>query len=636
MGYLGVLCVKSERQHYTYVERLRDSLDEVCKNVIKIIDGDMNGSIVRAAIKRADLTRYSGIILLKDELFGAFYSLEPLIRKMKKFYDIWGLDYDLTRSRTEHVPVLSDAFIVIEENVVKSNGFSKALETDAWMEYVLYKGQAVRGALIVEAPILDKDDQLDMGLYMPYEVVVKRKSPFLPVKCFFMTDTMLKYSLQHELRRTLDHLEQSGVLTNGIWEYIIAESDVGDLKRILHLEYIIGRAERTVVHHFKKKIAVFAHLFYEDLYDRCISYLGKLSKNIDIYLSTKEERIPLLKAKLDDAKIVTKRIVAAGERGRDAGALLLAFRPYVEMYDYICFIHDKKSSGGCAPASVGMSFMDLVWDNLLSDQDHVEQVIDVFEKNKYLGLLAPPLPIMGIYLSGLLGNEWTICYEETKRLADKLDIHIKICEEKLPFVLSTCFWCRPAALQDLFNYPWKVEDFPEEPMRLDGTINHAIERILPYLAQRKGYCSGLVYQCEYASLYTNALTYVVDTVFSELWKSEFITVDFPIDLYTGLDFMKRLFLFTQSHKKIYVYGAGAQAKRMKRKLDKLGVRVRAFLVTDKKGNEEELGGCQVRPFTDARNEIGGEDGVIIALSNKFSEEVIPKLEGIDYFKIDVE
>ena len=38
------------------------------------------------------------------------------------------------------------------------------------------------------------------------------------------------------------------------------------------------------------------------------------------------------------------------------------------------------------------------------------------------------------------------------------------------------------ALQPLFDLKLKEEDFPEEPLPIDGTIAHAIERLPVYIA----------------------------------------------------------------------------------------------------------------------------------------------------------
>ena len=45
-------------------------------------------------------------------------------------------------------------------------------------------------------------------------------------------------------------------------------------------------------------------------------------------------------------------------------------------------------------------------------------------------------------------------------------------------------------IEKIFEYAFKGEDFPAEPMPVDGTISHAIERIWPYVAQEAGYYSA--------------------------------------------------------------------------------------------------------------------------------------------------
>jgi len=62
------------------------------------------------------------------------------------------------------------------------------------------------------------------------------------------------------------------------------------------------------------------------------------------------------------------------------------------------------------------------------------------------------------------------------------------------------FWFRPAALKKLFEYPWEYEDFPEEPLSIDGTLLHAIERVYPFVAQDAGFYPAFALTDRYASL----------------------------------------------------------------------------------------------------------------------------------------
>ena len=127
-----------------------------------------------------------------------------------------------------------------------------------------------------------------------------------------------------------------------------------------------------------------------------------------------------------------------------------------------------------------------------------------------------------------------------------------------------------------------------------------------------------------------------DEVFLELKKSELTAVKFPLELYSNVEFIRRLIDFTRKHREIYVYGAGAQGKILKKKLDMIGVSPAAFLVSRREGNKAVFEGCKVELFSDMKNDMKEGDGIILAMSNKFADEVIPLLGDIDYFRIGVD
>ena len=55
------------------------------------------------------------------------------------------------------------------------------------------------------------------------------------------------------------------------------------------------------------------------------------------------------------------------------------------------------------------------------------------------------------------------------------------------FSPGTMFYYRPGALKNLFQKPWTPEDFPPEPIPDWGTKAHAMERVVPYIAQANGF-----------------------------------------------------------------------------------------------------------------------------------------------------
>jgi lipopolysaccharide biosynthesis protein len=49
------------------------------------------------------------------------------------------------------------------------------------------------------------------------------------------------------------------------------------------------------------------------------------------------------------------------------------------------------------------------------------------------------------------------------------------------------FWARTGALRPLLGLRLDWSDYPIEPVPIDGTILHAIERLLPFAAGHAGY-----------------------------------------------------------------------------------------------------------------------------------------------------
>jgi len=55
------------------------------------------------------------------------------------------------------------------------------------------------------------------------------------------------------------------------------------------------------------------------------------------------------------------------------------------------------------------------------------------------------------------------------------------------FPTGTMFWPRSDALRPLVALGLDWHDYPDEPVPKDGTILHAIERLLPFASRRAGY-----------------------------------------------------------------------------------------------------------------------------------------------------
>ena len=84
---------------------------------------------------------------------------------------------------------------------------------------------------------------------------------------------------------------------------------------------------------------------------------------------------------------------------------------------------------------------------------------------------------------------WTANKEEAGLLANQLNLGEL--PQSFDFPVGTMFWAKKGALTELYNLNLKWEDYPQEPIGYDGTILHAIERLLPFIAAKQGFTYNL-------------------------------------------------------------------------------------------------------------------------------------------------
>ena len=66
--------------------------------------------------------------------------------------------------------------------------------------------------------------------------------------------------------------------------------------------------------------------------------------------------------------------------------------------------------------------------------------------------------------------------------------------DDLDFPVGTMFWARTEALRPLTDLGLTDADYPAEPLPVDGTILHALERLLPIITEHSKF--------RYATTYT--------------------------------------------------------------------------------------------------------------------------------------
>jgi lipopolysaccharide biosynthesis protein len=172
------------------------------------------------------------------------------------------------------------------------------------------------------------------------------------------------------------------------------------------------------------------------------------------------------------------RISVIPNRGRDVGAFITGVGAKVAgQYDIIGHLHSKRSLF-MRDDRIGERWREFILQHLVGGQHPMmDVIIGRMVNDQALGLVFPDDPHL---------SEWDADRAIGEEFAARMGIR-----EPLPpffsFPLGTMFWARSAALAPLFRLGLTWADYPEEPVPIDGTILHGLERLLPFVTQHSGY-----------------------------------------------------------------------------------------------------------------------------------------------------
>lgn len=352
---------------------------------------------------------------------------------------------------------------------------------------------------------------------------------------------------------------------------------------------ILPQDDYRVTEKSTKKIGVFIHLYYEDTVLEYCSYIEKIPRYIDVYITTSNKKTYWILLNWKQTKNRNIFLIKAPNRGRDVGALLVTFKPYIESYEYICFTHDKKEKN-IAQKNFAEQFAKCIWSNLLYSEEYIECVIGLLEKETNVGVLLPPM-YTGEYSKAWFSSDWGNNYENTCLLAENLGVNRELMREDCPpAAYGTAFWAKTVALKKLFVREWKYEDFLQEPLPDDGELNHAIERILQYVALDAGYNYLNIISIPYAQEHIEYLQMHIKETGTYL--NNLLGVRCLNEFRNMEKTEERLISFCSQYDVIYIYGSGVYGKSCLRLLKMLNIKVQAFLRSDDNDKDRIIEGTR--------------------------------------------
>ncbi|HPM35280.1 MAG TPA: rhamnan synthesis F family protein [Spirochaetota bacterium] len=229
-----------------------------------------------------------------------------------------------------------------------------------------------------------------------------------------------------------------------------------------------------------KKIAVHLHLFYIDLLEEFCRYLSNIPFYFDIFISCREgSDKAMIKNRVSKLKYVKHIIIKETQnKGRDIAPLYIVFAKDILRYDYFLQIHTKKSLHF---KNGRPDWRNYCLSAILGNKDTVKRIFSTFSNDSKVGLFMPK--------KFKTIRECFYCWSENKEIGIKFlkKMRIKFNDESFDFPAGSFFWAKIDAVRPLLEYNMKYSDFQDESGQVDGTLAHALERIIAFIVESQGY-----------------------------------------------------------------------------------------------------------------------------------------------------
>lgn len=226
-------------------------------------------------------------------------------------------------------------------------------------------------------------------------------------------------------------------------------------------------------------VLVHGHFHYPELLPEFLDLLAGNSAPVTLVLTTTSGPAAEELARLarEHSAGVGAEVFVVANRGRNLSALLSGpVATLLRQHDLVLHVHSKRSPH--VDQEYGQRWRRHLWTHLVGDAYPLaDRVIEEFAQTPRLGLVAPE----DRYL-----NDWDKNAEFVDEWLTRLGTPMTV-PMHFDFPLGAMFWARTAALAPLLDAGLDQGDFPAEPLPMDGTSLHALERLIALVVQDAGY-----------------------------------------------------------------------------------------------------------------------------------------------------
>jgi Rhamnan synthesis protein F/Methyltransferase domain/Glycosyl transferases group 1 len=218
------------------------------------------------------------------------------------------------------------------------------------------------------------------------------------------------------------------------------------------------------------RIALHLHVFYPEQLVAIVERLNLNQTAPDLFVSVvTEDAAWKSKAALSRYQGCVAALRVTPNRGRDIGPFLTEFGPPLcSSYDIIGHLHTKKSTHVEDRGFAG------AWNTFL-----LENLLGGNRGGKMLDIILSEMasaPAIGIVYPD---DPHIVSWTKNRKIASEWSNKIGISDlpEHFNFPIGSMFWARSALVRKFIDLSLKWDDYPLEPVPIDGTLIHAIERM---------------------------------------------------------------------------------------------------------------------------------------------------------------
>ena len=220
------------------------------------------------------------------------------------------------------------------------------------------------------------------------------------------------------------------------------------------------------------RVCIHLHLFHIEMWSDFLTVLRNIPVDFTLLVSVCSVEHPNIKEQVSNCLPHAKQTIVRvlPNRGRDVAAWVVGFADEIRKYDVFCHVHTKRSDYEKSYAG----WRDFLLHGILGSASIIEQILERLTSGSS-GICAPP------YYSALPGQpRWGANKEIVKNILKKLNLDFDV-EQCPDFPAGSFFWARVDVIKSLLDSGLTYDDFEVENGQLDGTLGHAIERLLGIL-----------------------------------------------------------------------------------------------------------------------------------------------------------